>query len=410
MQNNTARPSYRQLQACYTFEAGARFDDDPRHMSSWMLECIACGRESKPDARIFRCSCGGVLDVVMEPSPIFRDSFSRVESLWRYRAAIPVDDEAAIVTLGEGLTPLIEVELDGDSLLFKLEFRAPTGSFKDRGASVLLSHLKEMKVHEILEDSSGNAGCSISAYAAAGGIRCRVLVPENVAPEKAVQIASYGAILERVAGTRDEVAAEALRRSSEIFYASHNWQPFFLQGTKTFAYEIFEQAKPLPEAIFFPVGNGSLLLGTFKGFSELLTLGLIEKMPRLIAVQAESHAPVYARVMRAMGKDSKHQKDPPRDTIAKGIAVREPVRLEQMAEAIRASGGTAVVVADEEIRNAQRVLARRGLLVEPTSAAALAGYRVWDRTEGGKGLRVLLPLTGSGVKDLASFEKLNGPG
>ena len=404
--NNAEYGGSSQWRASYMFEAGPRFDDDPGHMSSWKLQCIACRRESKPDARIFRCSCGGVLDVVMEPSPIFRDSFSRVESLWRYRAAIPVDDEAAIVTLGEGLTPLIEVELDGDSVLLKLEFRAPTGSFKDRGASVLLSRLKEMKVHEILEDSSGNAGCSISAYAAAAGIRCRILIPDDVSPEKAVQIVSYGAILERVAGTRDEVAAEALRRSSEIFYASHNWQPFFLQGTKTFAYEILEQSEPLPEAIFFPVGNGSLLLGSFKGFSELLTLGLIEKMPRLIAVQAESHAPVYARVMRAGGKEPGHQKGEPRNTIAKGIAVREPVRLEQMAEAIRATGGTAVVVADEDIRNAQRVLARRGLLVEPTSAAALAGCRVWERTQGGKGLRVLLPLTGSGVKDLASFEKL----
>ena len=191
------------------FEAGARFDHDPRHMSAWKLECVACGRESKPDARIFRCSCGSVLDVVTEPSPGFRDNLRGVESLWRYRAAIPVEDEAAIVTLGEGLTPLIGAELEGDPFLLKLEYRAPTGSFKDRGASVLLSRLKEMKVEEILEDSSGNAGCSMSAYAAAGGIRCRVLVPDDVSPEKAVQIASYGAILERVAGTRDEVGYQA---------------------------------------------------------------------------------------------------------------------------------------------------------------------------------------------------------
>ena len=376
-------------------------------MSSWKLKCTGCGTEPKRDAWIFRCSCGGVLDVVMEPVPSFLDSFHKVESLWRYRAAIPVEDEAAIVTLAEGLTPLIHVELDGDSFLLKLEYRAPTGSFKDRGASVLLSRLKEMKVREILEDSSGNAGCSLAAYAAAARIPCRVLVPGDVAPEKAVQIVSYGAILERVAGTREEVAAEALRRSGGVFYASHNWQPFFLEGTKTFAYEVFEQAEALPEAIFFPVGNGSLLLGAFKGFNELQNLGLLEKMPRLIAVQAEFHAPVYARVM---AKQPEERKDRPRHTIAKGIAVREPVRLEQIAEAIRATQGTAVVVTDEQISQAQRVLARRGLLVEPTSAAALAGYRVWERTQGEKGLRVLLPLTGSGVKDLASFEKLGGPG
>jgi threonine synthase len=346
-----------------------------------------------------------VLDIEMVPSPNFRDSLRKEESLWRYRASIPVDDESEIVTLGEGLTPLIEVEVDGNALLFKLEYRAPTSSFKDRGASVLLTRLKEMKIHEILEDSSGNAGCSIAAYAAAVGIRCRVLVPEEVTPEKAVQITSYGAILERVGGSREEVAAEALRRSSETFYASHSWQPFFLQGTKTFAYEIFEQADPLPEAIFFPVGNGSLLLGAFKGFSELLTLGLVEKIPRLIAVQAASHDPVYARLA---GKDPAREER--RRTIAKGIAVREPVRLEQIVEAIRVTGGTAVAVMDDEIRDAQRVLARHGLLVEPTSAAVLAGYRVWERTHGGEELKVLFPLTGSGVKDLASFEELDRRG
>ena len=388
------------------FEAGVKFDDDRRWMNAWKLGCLACGRESDPDGRIYRCACGGVLDIEMVLPPELRKNLGREESLWRYRAAIPVNDESAIVTLGEGLTPLIEVELDGKALLFKLEYRAPTGSFKDRGASVLLSRLKEMKIDEILEDSSGNAGCSIAAYAAAAGIRCRVLVPEEVAPEKAVQIKSYGAILERVPGSREEVAAEALRRSGETFYASHSWQPFFLQGTKTFAYEIFEQADPLPDAIFFPVGNGTLLLGAFKGFRELLTLGLVAKSPRLIAVQAASHDPVYARLT---GRDPESAKDV-HQTIAKGIAVRRPVRLEQIVEAIRVTEGAAVTVRDDEIRDAQRLLARHGLLVEPTSAAALAGYRVWERTHGGEGLKVLLPLTGSGVKDLASFEGLDDRG
>jgi threonine synthase len=344
-----------------------------------------------------------VLDIEIVPPPELWSNLGTEDSLWRYRAAIPVGDDSAIVTLGEGLTPLIEVEWDGNALLFKLEYRAPTGSFKDRGASVLLSRLKELRIQEIVEDSSGNAGCSIAAYAAAAGIRCRVLVPEDVTPEKAVQITSYGAILERVPGSREEVAAEALRRSGETFYASHGWQPFFLQGTKTFAYEIFEQAEPLPDAIFFPVGNGTLLLGAFKGFSELMTLGLVERIPRLIAVQAASHDPVYARLM---GREPERIQEDGLQTIAKGIAVRNPVRLEQIVEAIRLTGGTAIVVTDGEIRDAQRLLARRGLLVEPTSAAALAGYRIWERTHGGEGLKVLLPLTGSGVKDLASFEEL----
>jgi len=370
-------------------------------MLSWQLKCTVCEKEASRDARIFRCSCGGVLDVVLELPRDLTDHFRRAESLWRYRAAIPIQDDAAIVTLGEGGTPLIQFELEGEPFLLKLEYRAPTASFKDRGASVLLSRLREMRVEEILEDSSGNAGCSIAAYAAAAGIRCRVLVPAVVASEKAVQITSYGATLERVPGSRDDVAAEALRRSRSTFYASHVWQPFFLQGTKTFAYEIFEQAETLPESIFFPVGNGSLLLGAFKGFTELVELGLIEKVPRLIAVQAKSHPPVYRRVG---GIDVPSVDESATDTIAKGIAVRDPVRLDQIVEAIRATNGTAVVVTEEEIRSAQRVLARRGLLVEPTSAAVFAGYRTWASSGGDKRGRVLLPLTGSGVKDLGSFE------
>jgi threonine synthase len=340
------------------------------------------------------------LDVVVEPSLTPGNLRAEEASLWRYRDAIPVEDEKAIVSLGEGMTPLLEAVLDGVRILLKAEYLSPTGSFKDRGASVLLSRLKEMRVEEILEDSSGNAGCSMAAYAAAAGIKCRVLVPENVPQEKAIQIASYGAILERIPGSRDDVAEEALRRSGEIFYASHNWQPFFLQGTKTFAYEIFEQAQPLPDVIFYPVGNGSLILGSLKGFSEMKALGWIDEIPRLIGVQVVSHAPVYTRVT---GDKPQSVGD---HTIAKGIAVRKPVRLQQIADAIRSTAGTVVTIEDSQIRVAQRDLARAGFLVEPTSATALAGYRVWK--EGGEeGERVLLPLTGWGLKDIVSLEELS---
>jgi threonine synthase len=299
------------------------------------------------------------LDVVVEPSLTPGNLRAEEASLWRYRDAIPVEDEKAIVSLGEGMTPLLEAVLDGVRILLKAEYLSPTGSFKDRGASVLLSRLKEMRVEEILEDSSGNAGCSMAAYAAAAGIKCRVLVPENVPQEKAIQIASYGAILERIPGSRDDVA--------EIFY---------------------------------PVGNGSLILGSLKGCSEMKALGWIDEIPRLIGVQVVSHAPVYTRVT---GDKPQSVGD---HTIAKGIAVRKPVRLQQIADAIRSTAGTVVTIEDSQIRVAQRDLARAGFLVEPTSATALAGYRVWK--EGGEeGERVLLPLTGWGLKDIVSLEELS---
>jgi threonine synthase len=340
------------------------------------------------------------LDLQFQPALKETDLRSRESSLWRYRAAIPIDDEEAIVSLGEGLTPVSEEVFDEQSLLLKSEYLSPTGSFKDRGAAVLISRLREMGVGEILEDSSGNAGCSMAAYAASAGITCRVLVPEQVPEEKAIQISHYGAVLERIPGTRDDAGAEALRRAGETFYASHNWQPFFLQGTKTFAYEVFEQTDSLPDVIFYPVGNGSLILGSLKGFNEMKSLGWIDRIPTLIGVQTVSHSPVYTEVTGVKLEARTEQ------TIAKGIAIRRPVRLRQIAQAIRATSGTVVAVDDSQIREAQKELASRGYLVEPTSAAVFAGYRVWRKTNPGGDERVLLPLTGWGLKDLEALEAL----
>jgi len=371
----------------------------PVVMSSWDLVCIVCGGKTDRDRRSFRCVCGGPLDVRFQPQ-LSRDDLQPTSSQWRYRKAIPLESVKAIVSLGEGLTPVLEETFERDSVVLKLEYLAPTGSFKDRGASVLMSRLKEMGVEEILEDSSGNAGCALAAYAAAAGIRCRVLVPENVPRAKAVQIASYGAVVERIAGSRDRVAAEALGRSDQCFYASNNWQPFFLQGTKTFAYEVFEQMSPLPDAIFYPIGNGSLLIGTYKGFKEMKELGWIEVVPRLIGVQAVSHSPIYTEITGIRSESA------PDQTIAKGIAIGAPARLAQVAQAIRDTGGTVVVVDNDQIRDSQRTLARRGYLVEPTSAAALAGFHVWRKAGGVVAGSVLVPLTGFGLKELDSFEQL----
>jgi threonine synthase len=298
------------------------------------------------------------------------------------------------------MTPVSRERMGEERIDLKLEYLAPTGSFKDRGASVLLSRLKEMGIEEILEDSSGNAGCSLAAYAAAAGIRCRVLVPENVPEGKALQIASYGAILERIPGSRDDVAQEALRRAETSFYASHNWQPFFIQGTKTFAFEVAEQLSRLPDAIFYPVGNGSLLVGSYKGFYEMKTLGWIDKIPRLIGVQTVSHPPIYEAVT-GQSCLSRAEK-----TIAGGIAIGKPTRLKQVSEVIRKTDGTVFVVTDDQIREAQRDLARRGYLVEPTAAAALAGYRIWRSAAGDKEQKVLIPLTGSGLKDPDSLRAI----
>ena len=182
-------------------------------------------------------------------------------SLWRYAASFPVPI-ANPVTMGEGCTPLVERQWRGGRAYFKLEWFAPTGSFKDRGASVMISVLRQQGVTRLLEDSSGNGGAAVAAYAAAGGIKAKILVPAATQPGKIVQMKAYGAEVELIPGARQDTADEAQRQAKRIFYASHNWQAFFLQGTKTLAYELWEDlAFRAPHNILIPTGAGSNVLG-----------------------------------------------------------------------------------------------------------------------------------------------------
>jgi len=214
--------------------------------------------------------------------------------VWRYAAAIEVDSAQA-VTLGEGWTPMVDGEWQGARTRFKLEFMMPTGSFKDRGMAVMVSYLKSRGLKRVLEDSSGNAGASLSAYAAAAGLQCRILVPETASYPKIAQIAACGADVMTIRGSRQDVADTAVRMSSEIFYASHNWVPFFVEGTKTLAYEIWEQLGfRAPDNVVTPLGYGSNVLGCLRGFDELRRAGEIDRVPRVFGVQAENCAPYYA--------------------------------------------------------------------------------------------------------------------
>jgi hypothetical protein len=191
---------------------------------------------------------------------------TRKRSLWRYAAALPVDVPDPI-TMGEGCTPLISHKWGGVPALFKLEWLSPTGSFKDRGASVMLSILRQQGVTEVLEDSSGNGGAAIAAYAAAGGLAAKILVPASTAQDKIVQMRAYGAEIELIPGTRQDTSDAAERQAATIFYAGHNWQPFFLQGTKTLAYELWEDLKfKAPDNVIIPTGAGSNVMGCDIGF------------------------------------------------------------------------------------------------------------------------------------------------
>ncbi|MGA0114137.1 MAG: threonine synthase [Burkholderiales bacterium] len=317
-------------------------------------------------------------------------------TVWRYARAIAVEARHA-VSLGEGGTPLLERSWNGVPVHFKLEFMMPTGSFKDRGMTVMVSYLKSLGINHVLEDSSGNAGASLSAYAAAAGMRCRILVPETASYPKIAQIAACGADVVTVRGSRQDVADAALRMSSEIFYASHNWQPFFIEGTKTLAYELWESLGfRAPDNVVTPLGYGSNVLGLERGFDELLRNGEITRVPRIFGVQAANCAPCHA-AWQAGGEAPVEITVKP--TIAEGIASSQPTRLREVLRAVRRSGGAIAAVDEDEIVSALGALARMGLYVEPTCAAAGAGLgRLLASGAIRPGEATVVVLTGSGLK------------
>lgn len=330
-----------------------------------------------------------------------------LRSQWRYAAALPL--ELRPVSLGEGLTPLLALELDGIELGVKLEWFNPTASFKDRGTSVMLSVLARQEIDSILEDSSGNAGASVAAYAAAAGMQAKILVPESTSPTKTLQCCAHGAEVEFVPGTRQDVAGEAIRQSSERFYASHNWHPFFLQGVKLLAYEVWEDLGfRAPDAMLLPVGSGSLVLGCAIGFGELVRAGCLQRVPRLLAVQPRNCSPLAEAFV-----DGSVVVNPKRweATIADGTAVAQPVRDLEVLDAVRASGGDIVSVKESAIAPAVGRLAAKGLYVEPTSAlvaAALPELLARDAIKHGE--RIVAVLTGSGLRQSSpSFETPKPP-
>ncbi|MEV0762252.1 pyridoxal-phosphate dependent enzyme [Nocardia sp. NPDC050435] len=312
------------------------------------------------------------------------------------------------ISLGEGWTPLREQEWDGGRPLFKMDFLNPTGSFKDRGTSVMLSYLRNCGIRSVLEDSSGNGGSSVAGYGAAGGLRVKIFAPASTSPAKIAQVRAYGAELQLVEGLREESQNEAIRQAEgEAFYASHNWQSFFLQGTKTLAYELWEDLGfRAPDNVIVPVGAGSSLLGCWLGFRELLHAGQIERIPRLFAAQPLNCSPVDASF--TAGTDGPVER-PVSPTIAQGTSIARPLRLPQMLAALRDSGGATAAIAEEDIVHALDRLCSTGLFVEPTSACAAAAYSaLLSSGHITRAQETVVLLTGSGLKAAPEVADLLG--
>ncbi len=370
--------------------------------------CPGCGRVWQADRPLWRCACSSHLNLAPGPGLARGEIAANEASLWRYATALALRGPPRI-SLGEGWTPLVTRNWRGVEVRFKLESQMPTGSFKDRGTAVMINHLLEVGIGPIHEDSSGNAGASIATYAAASGIPCRIYVPATAPPGKLVQIAVSGADVRMVPGSRQDVTEAALGASGDSFYASHNWHPYFIEGTKTLAFELWEQLGfRTPDNILVPTGYGSNILGLERGFDELERSGEITARPRLFAIQAANCA-AFAAAWEA-GED-RFVPFAALPTIADGIATPKPVRMAEVLRAVRRSKGSVVAVGEDEIVPALSALGRLGLFVEPTAATAGTALTrlLADGTIRPEQTTIVV-LTGTGLKAAERIGELLGVG
>ncbi|HTW39904.1 MAG TPA: threonine synthase [Thermoplasmata archaeon] len=388
------------------------------------LECRSCCAQVDPDRPVGVCpTCGHALFAGYrtdgwDPGPWRAEWPHRVASLWRYRELLPVRRTEDIVTLGEGFSPIVPLvsgaDGGGPATSLKDDGGLPTGSFKARGMAVAVSRARELGVRSLFVPSAGNAGVALAAYGARAGLAVRVYLPERTPQPMKDACRLYGAEVLELPGTLREVGAEARTReaSSGAFDMSTLREPYRLEGKKTMGFEIFEQcaAEGLPDAILYPTGGGTGLVGMYKAFQELRALGQLEKFPRLYSVQPDGCAPVV-RALRE-GAPRVTPWDHP-STIAPGLLVPAPFASERILEAVRESRGGGVTVSDAEIVDAVRDLARRfGVSASPEGAAPYAALPKLvrdDRIRSDE--RVLLYNTGTGLPfSLPELERAVGPG
>ena len=356
------------------------------------FKCFSCGSTASLDTRASLCSCGGLYQLDFTPpryDPALLDTAEW--SIFRYRAFMPpLGEKWREVTLGEGMTATVPYR---KNLWFKLEYAMPTLSFKDRGAAALIWLCKTIGVERVVQDSSGNAGNAVAAYCARSGIACEIFVPKGTSPSKINMIQAHGASCIVFDGSRDETADACRKKAQDegFYYANHVYNPMFYQGTKTFIYEIYEQLSRIPDNLFIPVGNGTLLLGSQLALNELKASGCIDRLPRIFIVQSERCAPLYGA-----------QGDPlaivPEATYAEGIAIGKPMRGREILDGSAYSGVRVVITAQEDdILTARRELDLGGFHVEHTTAAIYAAYRAYTAQHDLEG-DSLIPLCGAGLK------------
>ena len=325
--------------------------------------CTKCLKEYPLNTFSYKCECGG----------LFQLHKTKEEQI------------PNTISLGEIETPMLKRKIAGQTVFLKLDYFMPSGSFKDRGACTTVNVLKQIGINSIVEDSSGNAGAAFAAYCAAAGIKCNIYLPASTSAGKIKQIAAYGANIVKVPGSRDDVSAAIKLAAQSTYYASHVYNPLFFEGTKSLAYEINKQIG-IPDYVFVPVGNGTMLLGLYKGFCEL------GQLPKFIAVQSTNCSPIY-------NKFHKLQETEIQSTCAEGIAVGNPMRMDEIINSVRKTNGTFIKVDDNMVIQMEQELSLSGIYAESTACAAVAGFvQYGGKYTLDKDAIIVIPLTGSGLK------------
>uniref|UniRef100_A0A7J3JNP0 Threonine synthase n=1 Tax=Ignisphaera aggregans TaxID=334771 RepID=A0A7J3JNP0_9CREN len=374
-----------------------------------LLRCIQCGYTYDPDPFTIICPrCRGLLEVVMPSITDFDMKTARMRrfGVWRYRELLPLNDKVTPVTLNEGGTPLIPLTraITGSFRVYvKFEGGNPTGSFKDRGMTVGVTIAKSIGVEGVIVASTGNTAASAAAYAARAGLKCIVVLPRGaVAKGKVAQALLHGAEIREVDGVFDDaledVFTEVVMNGGRKLYPLNSYNPWRLEGQKTIAFEIVDELGSAPDTVIVPVGNAGNISAIWKGFKELYSYGLINRLPRMIGVQATGSAPLA--ITWESKVDKLHVIENPQ-TIASAIRIGKPVNWLKALKAVKESNGAFIKVTDDEILAAMRMLAvLEGIGVEPASAASFAGFiKLANRGLIDKDEVVVLIATGHALKD-----------
>ena len=366
--------------------------------------CMNCEKEYVPEPLLIRCNCGSALWVKPEKTFSKSDLITNDFTMWRYAKSYALNKESIEITFNETITPLASAKIGHVNILAKMDSLMPTGSFKDRGAAMVVNYLNSHGIRSISEDSSGNGGSSYAGYAAKGGFDCNIFVPAGTSLGKTVQTRMYGARCFEIEGSREDVANAAMnsKTTHDSYYVGHNWHPLFIEGVKSIAYEIWEQCGyRAPDNFIAPAGNGSLLAGAYLGFMELLRGGAIDKLPRLFGIQTKGIQPFVQKF------NEEEIKIGSTNTLAEGIKIQRSSRLKEIVKFVRQSNGNFISVSESQIKEALNMMGKQGFFIEPTSAAAFAGIQTLiDTNQIIEGQITVGVITGNGLKSANTLQNL----